>query len=90
MTDFRKTVETGVDPRLLQFYRFERKSIVLGYFNTVTDNEYEHLSDMWLFPLEIDAAQLRSVTEIAPKLLFLRVNRSHTQYGFRAGAKASV
>ena len=46
MTDFRKTVETGVDPRLLQFYRFERKSIVLGYFNTVTDNEYEHLSDM--------------------------------------------
>ena len=84
MTDFRKTVETSVDPRLLQFYRFER------YFNTVTDNEYEHLSDMWLFPLEIDAAQLRSVTEIAPKLLFLCVNRSNSQYGFRAGAKASV
>ena len=90
VTDFRKTMKTGVDPRLLRFYRFEPKSIVLGYFNTVPDNEYEHLSNIWLFTLKIGAAQLRSVTEIAPKLLFLRVNRSHTQYGFRAGAKASI
>ena len=46
VTDFRKTMKTGVDPRLLRFYRFEPKSIVLGYFDTVTDNEYEHLSDI--------------------------------------------
>ena len=38
--------------------------------------------------LEICAAQLRSVTEIAPKSPFLCVNRSPIQYGFRAGAKA--
>ena len=33
-------------------------------------------------------AQLRSVTEIAPKSLFLLVNRSPNRYGFRACAKA--
>ena len=43
VTDFRKMVKTDVDPRLL---RFEPKSIVLGYFNAIPDNEYEHLSDM--------------------------------------------
>ena len=32
VTDFRKTVETGVDPRQLRFYHFEPKSIVLSYF----------------------------------------------------------
>ena len=46
VTDFRKAVETGVDPRQLRFYHFEPKSIVLGYFNTVPDTKYEHLSDM--------------------------------------------
>ena len=30
---------------------------------------------MWLSTLEIGAAQLRSVTEIAPKSPFLRVNK---------------
>ena len=49
---------------------------------------YEHLSDMRLFTLEISAAQLRSVTEIAPKSPFLRVNRSPIRYGFCASAKA--
>ena len=49
---------------------------------------YEHLSDMWLSTLEIGAAQLRTVTEIAPKSPFLCVNRSPIRYGFRAGAKA--
>ena len=38
--------------------------------------------------LEIGAAQLRSVTEIAPKSPSLCVNRSPIQYGFCAGAKA--
>ena len=39
--------------------------------------------------LEIGAAQLRSVTEIAPKSPFLCVNRSPSvPYGFSAGAKA--
>ena len=32
-------------------------------------------------------AQLRSVTEIAPKSLFPYLNRSPSRYGFRAGAK---
>ena len=39
-------------------------------------------------PLEIGAAQLRSVTEIAPKPVSLCVNRSHIRYGFRAVVKA--
>ena len=43
---------------------------------------------MWLSTLLIRAAQLRSVTEIAPKSPFLCVNRSPIRYGFCAGAKA--
>ena len=39
-------------------------------------------------PLEIGAAQLRSVREIAPKPVSLCVNRSHIRYGFRAVVKA--
>ena len=38
--------------------------------------------------LEIRAVQLRSVTEIAPKSLFLCVNRSPVRNGFCAGVKA--
>ena len=49
---------------------------------------YEHLSDMWLSSLEIGAAQLRFLTEIAPKSPFLCVNRSPIWYGFRASTKA--
>ena len=37
---------------------------------------------------EIGAAQLRSVTEIAPQSPLLNVNVSHIWYGFRAGAKS--
>ena len=44
---------------------------------------------MWLSTLEIGAAQVRSVTEIASKSPFLRVNRSPILYSFRAGAKAT-
>ena len=54
---------------------------------TLYRHEYEHLSDMWLSALEIGAAQLRSVTEIAPKSLFLCVNTSPTRCGFRASVK---
>ena len=60
-------------------------------FRTATKSHpvsYEHLSDMRISTLEIGAAQLRSVTEIAPKSRFLCVNRNPIQYGFRAGAKA--
>ena len=32
--------------------------------------------------------QLRSVTEVVPRSLFLRVNRSPIRYSFRAGANA--
>ena len=38
-------------------------------------------------PLEI-LAQLRKVTEIVPKSLFLCVNRRPFRYGFCAGSKA--
>ena len=38
--------------------------------------------------LEIGAAHLRSVIEIAPKPPFSHVNRSHIRYCFRASAKA--
>ena len=37
---------------------------------------------------EIGAAQLHSVTEIAPNSLILCVNKSPILYSFRAGAKA--
>ena len=39
--------------------------------------------------LEIGAAQIRSVTEIAPKSPFLCVNRNTIRYWFRSGARAS-
>ena len=45
----------------------------------------EHLFSMYLPPLEIGAAQIRSVTPLQP---FLCVNRSPSRYGFRGGAKA--
>ena len=41
----------------------------------------EHLSDMWLSTLEFGSAQLRFVTEIAPKSPFLCENRSPIRYG---------
>ena len=50
--------------------------------------KYEHLSDMWRSTLGIGAAQLRSVTEIAPESPFLCVKRIPIRYGFRAGVKA--
>ena len=44
---------------------------------------------MWLSALEIDAAQLRPVKEIAQKSPFLFENRTLSiRYGFHAGAKA--
>ena len=45
------------------------------------------LSAMSRSTFEIGAAQLRSVTEIAPKSPFLCVNRSLNRYDFRGGAK---
>ena len=51
--------------------------------------KYEHhLSERWSFTLKIGAVQLRSATEIAPKLPFSCVNRSPIQYNFRSGTKA--
>ena len=47
-----------------------------------------NLSNTWRPTFEIGAAQLRHVTEIAPKSPFLHVARSNIQYGFRAGEKA--
>ena len=50
--------------------------------------KYEHLSDMWLSTLEIGAAQLRFVTEIAPKSALLCVNRIPIRCGIPVAAKA--
>ena len=73
---------------------------ILGYVHTLLpvafcantknyqEEEYEHLSDMWLSTLEISAVQLRSVTEIAPESPFLCVNRIPIRYGFRTGGNA--
>ena len=48
---------------------------------------YEHLSDMWHYTFEIGAAQLRSVTEIAPKSRFSCVNRRPIRYGLVSAQK---
>ena len=70
-----------------------------GYVHTIPDSFtwrheklspvlYGHLSDMWLSTLKISAAQLRSVTEIAPPQPFLYVNRSPIWYDFHGGTQA--
>ena len=43
---------------------------------------------MWLSALEIGAAQLRFVAEIAPPQPFLCANRSPSRHDFRGDAKA--
>ena len=45
------------------------------------------VSDVSRSTFEIGAAQLRHVAEMAPKSLFLCVNRSHRRYDFSGGAK---
>ena len=50
--------------------------------------KYEHLSDAWLSTLEIGAAQLRFVAEIAPKSPFFCVNRIPIRCGIPVAAKA--
>ena len=46
------------------------------------------ISFLMVRPLEIGLAQLRKVTEVTPKSLFLCVNRRPFLYGFSAGSKA--
>ena len=58
------------------------------YLLTLHQSVAPNLSDVWQSTSEIGAAQLRSVTEIAPKSPFLRVNRSPIRYGFHIGARA--
>ena len=53
-----------------------------------TRKSLQYSSDMRLSTSDISAAQLLSVTEIAPKSPFLGVKRRPIWYGFRAGAKA--
>ena len=72
------------------FLRVNRIPIRYGFCAGANklSGKYEHLSDMWRSTLGIGAAQLRSVTEIAPESPFLCVKRIPIRYGFRAGAKA--
>ena len=58
------------------------------YLLTLHQSVAQNLSDMRRSTSEIGAAQLRSVTEIAPKSPFLYVNRSPIRYGFHIGARA--
>ena len=44
-------------------------------------SKYEPLSDIWLSTEEMGAAQIHTVTEIAPKSPFSCVNRSPARYG---------
>ena len=72
----------------------------LGFVDTMLDSflsRYKTLSCMisysiimWISALEVDAAQILCVIEIAPKSRFLCVNRGPIRYGFRAGAKATI
>ena len=59
----------------------------LSYLFTLHQNVTQNLSDMKHSTLEIGAAQLCNVTEIAPKSPFLCVNRRPIRYDFRACAK---
>ena len=76
---FRGVIFTGarVSPALLSLRENGRLLVV-----------YCNLSPSLYTRLEFGAAQLRAVTEIAPKSAFLCVNRCPLRYGFRAGAKA--
>ena len=55
------------------------------YLFTVHQSMAQNLSDMWRSTFKIGDAQLRSVTEIAPKSLFLCLNWRSIWNGFRAG-----
>ena len=60
------------------------------YLFTLYLNMAPNLSNMRCSISEISAVQLCSVTEIAPKSLFLCVNRSLIRYGFRSRARATI
>ena len=60
------------------------------YLFTLYLNMAPNLSNMRCSIFEISAVQLRFVTEIALKSLFLCVNRSLIRYGFRSRARATV
>ena len=77
---------TSVSPQIAQ-----RLSVLAPIYLLPLWSKYrspvQNLSDMWRSTFVIGAAQLRSVTEFAPKSPFLRVNRSPIWYNFRTGAK---
>lgn len=54
----------------------------------MTQRGSQNLPHMWRSTFGMDAAQLGSVTVIAPKSLFSCVNRSLIEYDFRADEKA--
>ena len=59
----------------------------LSYLFTLHQSVAQNLSDMKHSTFEICAVQLCNVSEIAPKSLFLCVNRRPIRYDFCAGAK---
>ena len=67
---------------LLVHFRYGPNTYLFTLHQSVAQDESQSAS------FEIGAAQLRSVTEIAPKSPFLCVNRSPFRYGFRGDAKA--
>ena len=75
------------------FVHWVWSNVCLGYVHTILLSLsccHKKLSSIGWTPIRyvtLNAGQLRSVTEIAPKSLFLCVNKSPIRYGFRAGAK---
>jgi len=64
-------------------------SLLLIYFRDVhTSPKYNTIAVRYVTPnFRVSAAQLHSITEIAPPQSFLFVNRSPILYDFRGGAK---
>ena len=83
------SVSVGSSPRP---YVFTSATVRIVFTQQQSITMAQNLSEMWRSTFKIGAAQLHSVTEIAPpQLKFLCVNRSPIWYGFRLAAqKVSV
>ena len=67
-------------------YLISNFALTVGYLNPASNNPAR--SNIWWSTFRIDAGQLRSVTETAPKSPPSCVNKSSIRYGFRAGERA--
>ena len=70
----RGLIKPGLGHCYLRIFMFTLYRIAFGADTKSYSAYYEHLSDMWFSTLEIGAAQLHFVTEIAQKSSSLCVN----------------